>query len=303
MNSSRLIVLTLLLSVCAFAQVPGAPNTRDTRSIFQGGLAEALLTADTPPGSITEARASEGWGTAKNFASGSWVEIQGSNLTQIPFLAWNTATDFTNNVAPTNLGGVSVFINGKAAFVYYISPGQIGVEAPDDPQTGNVPVTIINNGVVSNSVFAQKTAVAPGLLAVDYPPYSFLVNGKQYAEATFGLSNHYVGTPNLVAGFPYPFDPAKPGDTIFLYGIGFGDTNPPLPAGTLATGADQIVAPVTISFDQTPAKIAYAGHYPTYTGLYLLAITVPDVPAGDHQINVTLGGQAVPQTVYLTTTR
>jgi len=150
MTSSRLIILTLLLSVCAFGQIP------DTRSIFQGGLAEALLNADTAPGSITEARASEGWGTAKNFASGSWVEIQGTNLTQVPFLAWNTATDFTNNVAPTSLGGVSVFINGKAAFVYYISPSQIGVEAPDDPQTGNVPVTVVNNGVVSNSVFAQK---------------------------------------------------------------------------------------------------------------------------------------------------
>ena len=300
MKSSHLITLSLVMSACAFAQTPGAPNTR---TIFQGGLAEALLNADTPPGSITEVRASEGWGTARNFASGSWVEIQGTNLTQIPFLVWNADTDFTNNVAPTNLGGVSVFINGKAAYVYYISPGQIGVEAPDDPQTGNVPVTIINNGVVSNSFFAQKTAVAPGLLAVDYPPFSFLVNGKQYAEATFGLSNHYVGTPNLVSGFPYPFDPAKPGDTVFLYGIGFGDTNPPLPAGTLSSGPDQSVAPVTISFDQTKANIGYAGHYPTYTGLYFFAITVPDVPAGDHQINVTLGGQAVPQTVYLTTTR
>jgi len=297
MKSSRLITFFLAMSACALAQTP------DTRSIFQGGLAESLLNADTAPGSVSVVRASEGWGTALNIASGSWVEIQGTNLTQTPFLVWNTATDFTNNVAPTSLGGVSVFINGKAAYVYYISPSQIGVEAPDDPQTGNVPVTVVNNGVVSNSVFAQKTAVAPGLLAVDYPPFSFLVNGKQYAEATFGLSNHYVGTSNLVSGFPYPFDPAKPGDTIFLYGIGFGDTNPPLPAGTLATAADQIVAPVTISFDQTPATISYAGHYPTYTGLYLFAITVPDVPAGDHQINVTLGGQAVPQTVFLTTTR
>jgi len=297
MKSSRLITFFLAMSACALAQ------TSDTRSIFQGGLAESLLNADTAPGSVSVVRASEGWGTALNIASGSWVEIQGTNLTQTPFLVWNTATDFTNNVAPTSLGGVSVFINGKAAYVYYISPSQIGVEAPDDPQTGNVPVTVVNNGVTSNSVFAQKTAVAPGLLAVDYPPFSFFVNGKQYAEATFGLSNHYVGTSNLVSGFPYPFDPAKPGDTIFLYGIGFGDTNPPLPAGTLATAADQIVAPVTISFDQTPATISYAGHYPTYTGLYLFAITVPDVPAGDHQINVTLGGQAVPQTVFLTTTR
>ena len=164
-------------------------------------------------------------------------------------------------------------------------------------------MVVTNGGVASNSFSAQKTEVAPGLLAVSYPPFSFLVNGKQYLEATFGLSNHYVGKPNLVSGFPYPFDPAKPGDSIFLYGIGFGDTDPPLPAGTLATAADKLKLPLTISFDNTPANIVYAGHYPTYTGLYLFAITVPDVPAGDHQIVVTLNGQLVPQTVYLTTTR
>lgn len=295
MKSFQNIAFFLLAGVCAFAQAP------NSRSIFESGLAGSLLAADTPPVSVTEVKASEGWGTTKNFASGSWVEIQGTNLTQIPFLTWKVPDDFNGNVAPTSLGGVSVYINGKSAYVYYISPGQIGVEAPDDPQTGNVPVTVVNNGVVSNSFFAQKTTVAPGLLAVDYPPYSFFVNGKQYAEATFGLANHYVGTPNLVSGFPYPFDPAKPGDTIFLYGIGFGDTDPPLPAGTLATVADKLKASLTISFDQTPAVISYAGHYPTYTGLYLFALTVPDVPAGDHQINVTLDGQPVPQTVYLTT--
>jgi uncharacterized protein (TIGR03437 family) len=295
MNWSRQIALFSFATACALAQAPKAG------SIFEGGLAGSLLSADTPPVSVTAARASEGWGTNTNFASGSWVEIQGTNLTQIPFLVWSVPDDFHGNVAPTSLGGVSVFINGKNAFVYYISPTQIGVEAPDDPQTGNVAVTVVNNGVVSNGFFGQKTATAPGLLAVDYPPFSFKVNGKQYAEATFGLANHYVGTPNLVANFPYPFDPAKPGDTIFLYGIGFGDTNPPLPAGTLATAADKIVAPVTISFDQTPANVSYAGHYPTYTGLYLFALTVPNVPPGDHQINVTLNGQPVPQTVYLTT--
>jgi uncharacterized protein (TIGR03437 family) len=295
MKSSQRIAFFLFAGACAFAQAP------NTRSIFDSGLASSLLAADTAPVSVTDAKASEGWGTTTNFASGSWLEILGTNFTNVPILTWTVPDDFPENVAPTSLGGVSVSINNKPAFVYYITPGQIGVEAPDDPQVGAVPITVTTAGGVSNTFFAQKTAVAPGLLAVDYPPYSFLVNGKQYAEATFGLSNHYVGTPNLVSGFPYPFDPAKPGDTVFLYGIGFGDTDPPLPAGTLATVADKLKASLTISFDQTPANISYAGHYPTYTGLYLFALTVPDVPAGDHQINVTLDGQLVPQTVYLTT--
>ena len=301
MTSYRLtttfVILTATAGTCAFAQ------QQTTSSIFDSGLAGTLLAADTPPGSITDAKASEGWGTATNFSSGSWVEILGSKFTDIAFKAWVVPDDFNGNVAPTSLGGVSVSINNKPAYVYYITPGQLGVEAPDDPQTGMVPITVTNAGGVSNTFFAQKTAVSPGLLAVNYPPFSFQVNGKQYLEATFGLQNLYVGTPNLVAGFPYPFRPAKPGDTIFLYGVGFGATDPPLAAGTLATAADRLVAPLTISFDQTPATVSYAGHYPTYTGLYLFALTVPDVPAGDHQIIVKLNGQDVPQTVYLTTTR
>jgi uncharacterized protein (TIGR03437 family) len=297
MNSSWRAASLLLVSVSVFAQAP------NTRSIFDSGLAGSLLSADTPTASITDAKASEGWGTNTVFASGSWMEVLGTNFTTVPLLTWQVPDDFNGNVAPTSLGGVTVSINGKPGYVYFITPGAIGVEAPDDPQVGNVPITVTTPGGVSNTFFAQKAAVAPGLLAVNYPPYSFFVNGKQYLEATFGLSNHYVGTSNLVSGFPYPFDPAKPGDTVFLYGIGFGETDPPLPAGTLAGGADHLKAELKISFDQTPAVISYAGHYPTYTGLYLFALTVPDVPAGDHQINVTLGGQPVQQTAYLTTAR
>jgi uncharacterized protein (TIGR03437 family) len=69
----------------------------------------------------------------------------------------------------------------------------------------------------------------------------------------------------------------------------------------VVAGSDHIKAPLTISFDQTPAIINYAGHYPSFIGLYLLAVTVPNVPAGDHQIIVTLNGQQLSQTVYLTT--
>ena len=294
--SLRIASFLLLATACAFSQAP------DSRSIFDSGLAGSLLAADTVTASVTEVRASAGWGTTANFSSGSWLQIKGTNFTDVPIKVWSVPDDFSGNVAPTSLGGVSVRINNKPAYVYYITPGQIGVEAPDDPQVGNVPVTVTNGAGVSNTFFAQKTAVAPGLLALDYPP-SFFVDGKQYLVATFGLQDLYVGRPNLVAGFHSPFQMAKPGDSVFLYGIGFGETDPPLAAGTLATVADKLKATLTISFDSTPATIAYAGHYPTYTGLYLIAITVPDVPAGDHQINVTLGGQAVPQTVYLTTTR
>ncbi|MCU1339993.1 MAG: hypothetical protein JWO19_5574 [Bryobacterales bacterium] len=297
MNSSRCMAFFLLAGACAFGQTP------DTRSIFDSGLAGSLLAADTVAASITEARGIEGWGGATTFSSGSWLQIKGSNFTTTPFRQFIFPDDFNGNNAPTSLGGVSVSVNGKPAFVSFISPGQVNVAVPDDTQVGNVPITVTNGGGVSNTFFAQRVASAPGLLAPPSTfPFSFFVNGKQYLEATIGASNLYVGSPNLVSNFPFPFQPAKPGDTVFIYGIGFGDVDPPLPAGVVA-GSDKITAPLTISFDQTPANIAYAGHYPTFIGLYLLAVTVPDIPAGDHQIIVTLNGQQLQQTVFLTTGR
>ncbi len=303
MNSNR-IVLFLLTAACVVAQVPfGAAPSQGQKmpSIFDSGLAGSLLAADTPPVSITEARGIEGWGDTTSFSSGSWIQIKGTNLTQVPFRQWIYPDDFNGLNAPTSLGGVSVFVNGKSAFVNFISPGQVNVQAPDDAAVGPVAVTVVNNGVVSNSIFATKVAVSPALLAPPATfPFSFFVNGKQYLEATLGAQNVYAGSPNLVSNFPYPFQAPKPGDSVWIYGIGFGDVDPALPAGVVA-GADKIKAPLTISFDNTPAEVGYAGHYPGFVGLYLFTVKVPNVPAGDHQIKVTLNGQPLSQTVYLVT--
>src|SRR6478736_4336337 len=113
MKFSWRMAFSLLVTVSAFGQAP------TTRSIFDGGLAGSLLSADTPTASVTEAKASEGWGTTTNFASGSWVEILGTNFTNIPILTWQPE-DFNGNVAPTSLAGVSVSINGKPSYVYFI---------------------------------------------------------------------------------------------------------------------------------------------------------------------------------------
>ena len=262
--------------------------------------ANYVLAVAGPSPTITEVRQAEGWGDTTNISSGTWFQIKGTNLSST-MRTWATS-DFTNggNNAPTSLDGVSVTVNSKPAFIYFVSSGQINAQAPDDPgSTGPVSVVVTNsNGSATSQV--TKVSVSPGLLAPPSTfPFSFFQNGKQYLDATVGLQNLYVGSASLVSNFPYPFTPAKPGDTIWLYGIGFGDANPALPAGTVAS-SDKLTASVTITFDQTPATVTYAGHYPGYVGLYLFMVTVPQIANGDHQIVVSLNGQQVPQTVYLT---
>ena len=54
---------------------------------------------------------------------------------------WGGA-DFNGPNAPTSLDGVSVTVNNKPAFVYYISPGQININVPDDTATGEVAIQV-----------------------------------------------------------------------------------------------------------------------------------------------------------------
>src|SRR5579872_4334071 len=58
-------------------------------------------------------------------APNTWVEVKGANLSKAgDTRIWQSA-DFINGQMPTSLDGVSVTVNGKSAFIYYISPTQV----------------------------------------------------------------------------------------------------------------------------------------------------------------------------------
>src|SRR5689334_6975493 len=101
---------------------------------------------------------------AAGIAAGSWISIYGTNLaTATRVLA---ASDLVNNTIPTSLGGVSVQINGKAAFVQYVSATQVNVLAPEDASAGSVSITVTNSAGTSNSISAVMQTVLPGLSVV-----------------------------------------------------------------------------------------------------------------------------------------
>ena len=137
--------------------------------------------------------------------------------------------------------------------------------------------------------------MAAGILA----PASFNSGGKQYAVAQFGDLT-FVGNPNLIAGAP--FRPAKPGDSINIYGIGFGEVTPPLAPGIIVAGQNSIDG-LTIGFGGTPATFTYGGLSPGSIGLFQFNIVVPDVPDGNYQIHFNVRGTDISQIVYLTVKR
>jgi len=93
--------------------------------------------------------------------------------------------------------------------------------------------------------------------------------------------------------------PAKAGETIVLWGIGFGPVDPPVAAGTAATSADMLTTPVQVSFGSVAATVTYAGLVPGTIGVYQFNVMVPDVADNpETPFTLTLGGQGLGQTLY-----
>ncbi len=74
------------------------------------------------------------FGTANIIQPGELISIYGNNL------AGETA--FWNGDFPQSLGGTSVEIDGKPAYLLFVSPGQINLQAPDDTARGTVSVIV-----------------------------------------------------------------------------------------------------------------------------------------------------------------
>jgi uncharacterized protein (TIGR03437 family) len=260
---------------------------------------------NTTPPAITSIHSASAYGNFSYFASGSWLEIIGTNLADPngPRLAnashsgqWTTS-DFSGSNAPTSLDGISVSINGKPAYTWYLSPTQLNVQAPEDSTTGNAAITVINCKATSSITMFSRRSLAAGLLA----PPTYSSGSTQYMVATFASDGAYVLNTSLGAAFGFNSRPAKPGDVILAYGVGFGAVTPSILPGVIVQQSNSLVNPVTFSFGATPAMVSYSGLAGSFVGLYEFYITVPSGLAdGDYQINVTQNGAAIPQTMYLT---
>lgn len=91
-------------------------------------------------------------GSPANLAAGSVAVVYGERLSDTAALA-------DGSPLPTTLAGVSVLINGFAAPLLFVSPTQINLLIPWEIRSGNVPVTVIVNGALSNSLSVDITGL------------------------------------------------------------------------------------------------------------------------------------------------
>jgi uncharacterized protein (TIGR03118 family) len=264
-------------------------NGGDKDSVFftagPGNEKHGLLGSIQANPVLTAAKVFNAAQPAGNIAPNTFVTIQGTSLAATK-RTWQTS-DFANNLLPTTVDGVTVTVNGKPAYIYFVSPVQINVLTPVDmANSGPVQVVVTNNNLNSNTVSVTAQAVAPSF---------FLINSDKYIAATHA-NNSLIGPPTLIANVTTP---ATPGETIVLYANGFGMTNPAVANGQIISTPVPLQSLPTVMFNNTPATVVYGGQ--SASGLYQLNVKVPTgLPDGDATVTAQTGGVTSPAGALIT---
>ena len=229
--------------------------------------------AVTKPTVVSMAGVTHGATLRAGAGSGAWVTIFGNALAPSTRI-WSSA-DITGGKLPEALDGVSVKINNQPASVYYISPTQINVLAPEALTDASVPVTITSGNSTSDPVNVDFKRFSPGFF--QFPEENI---------AAVRADGALLGPASLITGANTI--PARPGDNVLLYGTGFSPTSP-------ASAPNQVIAtplsttnPVKVQIHNQLVPVAFAGL--VSPGLYQFNITVPDLPNGDYPVTAEVAG-------------
>jgi len=203
----------------------------------------------------------------------TWISVFGSNMSSTT-RSWQAA-DIPNGKLPTQLDGVGVTVDGKPAYISYISPTQINALVAADFTLGPVQVSTTNQTLASGTTSATMQSTSP----------AFFISKSNYAAALHA-NNTIVGPTTL---YPNNSTPAAPSETIELYATGFGPGSTTIPDGQTITTPIPITG-VTVTVGGATAVVTFAGL--VGPGLYQINVTIPAAtPNGDAALVATIGSQ------------
>ena len=221
------------------------------------------------------------------FAPLTYTTIYGTNLASTT-RPWRPS-DFAGGTGlPLTLDGVSVTVDGTPAYVEYISGTQINIITPAAAVTGKgVPVVVTVPGQPNINTWIGLAQLAPSL----FTWATGTSDTGRYAVAQHTNFTN-VGKPNLFPALPADFTtPAIPGETIILYGTGFGPTNPPIAPGIVSDKVYNLNPLPTATLGGLPAQVVFAGLVPPLSQVFQLNVILPvGIPNGDWPVVVSVGG-------------
>jgi uncharacterized protein (TIGR03437 family) len=243
-------------------------------------LPALLYAADPYPAYSTDSIVNAATQTVESLAPNTIATMYGTNLAFSTSSATGTAVGAT---LPSQLGGVTVYVNGLIAHLFFVSPTQINFLIPYELTPGIVTVTVARQGAAGPTVKVQLNSTSPGL---------FPWNGNN------AIATHLSGA--LITATA----PAAAGEIIVIYAAGLGRVSPDTTSGRLVTSAATIVAgpqtQVTLAGVAVPsANILYAGLAPGFAGLYQINLRVPDLLPANPEIRIVAAGQTSPALIVL----
>ncbi|MCC7342660.1 MAG: hypothetical protein IT170_16380, partial [Bryobacterales bacterium] len=256
--SCQSMLIPVRLQVNANSRADGVQLAGDPVQIASGGIVNA---------------ASFQQGTTE----GSWMSIFGSGFTE-KAREW-TLADFDGARFPRSLDGVTVKVDGKIAPIHFVGPNQINFQTPAGVSKGWVLVELTTpHG--TDQAYTYSSKENPGF---------FQIHADGQVAALFADGRAVGRLPeNPAAGAKWT--PAKAGDTIAIFGTGFGPTDPGVEPGVIYSGAAQLIAKgaLHVFIGGVEAKVEFAGQ--SGGGLNQLNVVVPPLPRGDHEILAIVDG-------------
>lgn len=174
---------------------------------------------------------------------------------------------------PINLGGTTVFIDGTAVPLLYVSASQINAQVPYEiPANSSATVAVQVNQTKSANATFTVSAVAPGI---------FTLSGNGIGSAAVLNTNYSVVMDN---------NPVQPGQVVQIYATGLGATTPSVTTGAAAGGVARTNQTVTVTIGGQNAVVGYAGAAPGFVGVDQVNATVPNVGSGAQPVVISMGG-------------
>lgn len=183
---------------------------------------------------------------------------------------------------PYSLADASVTVNGIPAPLLFVSPGQINAQAPwaleaaCQAENTNIDIAV----ETANGVAHSNAQCSPLWGAV------FLFNEQRQAVA-INPDGSIAAPQGSIEG--RPARPAREGETILVFGTGFGPITPAAVDGHSSMDAlRRLVHPPTVEIGGIATEVSFAGLSPEFVGLVQLNVIVPaGVEHGDRvELNI-----------------
>jgi len=216
-------------------------------------------------------------GTADALAPNTIATIYGTNLS---YSTTSSADGIGGGpLLPQELADVQVFLAGSPVSLYYVSPQQINFLIPADLRPGEMALFVARDGNAGPQAQVTLHDVGPGLFQ---------------SEPGVIIATHSDGS--LIT----KSHPARHGETVAVYGTGFGPINSSAPISLPAPITDLGSFHVLVNGAAlTGPSIVSVCSVPYTPGLYRAVFVLPKSVKPNPEIRIAVGEQTSPPNLKL----